>query len=1305
MLEFNGSNQYLTASIPSTERDNITLEAWVNWDGQTSGSCGIVYAGHSGESGYGIILNQNATPVRSLAILCGGVAFCNSITLLPTGGWHHVAAVRDGSSWSLYLDGTALSITNSTSRPRSPAGELTMGSTTFGGAPFKGQIDEVRLWTRALSTSELEAGYGELTGSESDLAAHWKMDEGSGTTTSDNSGNGYTATLQNAPTWTSSNAPWPPKVTTQAVSSIDSTQAIGNGTLTDLGNGEPTQHGVCWSTAENPTSADFHTLEGSSGATGAFTTTMTGLIANTSYYARAYVTNDLCTRYGGQVEFTTSMTGTGSPADPYQISKIEDLLWLSEHPEIWQGAEVIQIADIDASGTATWNSGSGFSPIGNASSKFLGHYDGQGHIISNLFINRPGVNYQGLFGYVNSTYIVALRMESVNITGGSYIGALIGYAEGPTNLHLCSSSGSITGSYTGSLLGYAYQTGGASVGMANCYSSVTGAHGLIGQYNNRDYDNNPIIMWNCYNIYYSLLGSLWGSGGISIIDCCWDKEVSGITGSACGGTPKTTAEMKSYMSYYTGVQMKWWDFMVETYHGTDDDWGINPAVNDGYPFLAWEGYDHMYSAPEITTQAVSYTEGPSAVGNGTITNRGETAATQHGVCWSTSENPTTSDNCTQDGSVSELGAFTSVMTNLTYNAVYYIRAYVTNVTGTWYGDQVSFFTSRLAAVRTLSVSELTPNTASVSGSINDLGGTTPTQHGVCWSLSENPTINDSKTQEGTATETGSFSSNLTGLTANTTYYARAYITNVVGTSYGIQLEFVTIMSGNGTTQAPYQISDFQCLETLTLHSELWDKTFIQTANVDGSPSSSCNNGSGLTPIGNAGTKFTGAYNGQGHTISNLIMYQSATNDVGLFGYTDGAELDRLGLQSLDISGKANIGGLVGYSSNTSVSKSWVKSSMIVAADNNCGGLIGYAKNSTVEECFSSGGSVSGGYHGGLIGYAESCTVSNCYSRGRLGAGIGAGLISLVQGTTSIKNCYNATEVRGQNGSLVCDFTATGTTSDNFWDAELSGTSTCAIGTGCTTAEMTNYVTFTNSGWDFVSETTNGVSDIWDADQTGEVNDGYPILTLQEGSDTSLPIVLSQFTATQTLKGVLLEWTTESEIENQGFVVHRRSANETEWVEIASFLSESKLQGQGTTTEATFYSLLDEAFVLGTNYTYQLSDIDYSGSKTEHVLSLVSIQTDLLLPETFVLEQNFPNPFNPETRIRYGIPENTRLRVLVYDIQGQLICTLENQTMGAGWHESHWNGTDDAGNKQAAGTYFLQISTDHYSQTIKLLFLP
>ena len=103
---------------------------------------------------------------------------------------------------------------------------------------------------------------------------------------------------------------------------------------------------------------------------------------------------------------------------------------------------------------------------------------------------------------------------------------------------------------------------------------------------------------------------------------------------------------------------------------------------------------------------------------------------------------------------------------------------------------LDFINNSLPCVSTYYVDNVTSNTAICSGNVTSDGGAAVTARGVCWSTSQNPTVSGNHTTDGTGT--GSFTSTLTGLEPETTYYVRAYATNSEGTAYGEQVSFTTI---------------------------------------------------------------------------------------------------------------------------------------------------------------------------------------------------------------------------------------------------------------------------------------------------------------------------------------------------------------------------------------------------------------------------------------------------------------------------------------------------------------------------------
>jgi hypothetical protein len=191
--------------------------------------------------------------------------------------------------------------------------------------------------------------------------------------------------------------------------------------------------------------------------------------------------------------------------------------------------------------------------------------------------------------------------------------------------------------------------------------------------------------------------------------------------------------------------------------------------------------------PTMTTNSVTSIKASSASCGGYISSDGGSAITSRGICWSTNHNPTISDNHTSDGS--GIGNYTSSLTGLSVNTVYYVRAFAINGFGTSYGAEQNFTTGDgIIVLSTTPVSNITNTTATCGGSITTDGGTDITAKGVCWSTSSSPTISNSHTNDGSGS--GNFSGSITSLTKGVKYYVRAFAINAYGTYYGNQVSFV-----------------------------------------------------------------------------------------------------------------------------------------------------------------------------------------------------------------------------------------------------------------------------------------------------------------------------------------------------------------------------------------------------------------------------------------------------------------------------------------------------------------------------------
>ncbi len=179
-------------------------------------------------------------------------------------------------------------------------------------------------------------------------------------------------------------------------------------------------------------------------------------------------------------------SGSGTAGDPFRISTLNQLNILSQFPSSW-GSAFLQTADIDASETSGWNSGLGFSPIGSDADRFNGSYDGDGHTISNLFINRDTQSYIGLFGAADSASFSNLTLEAVDITGSEWIGGLLGFGSHIDTLANISVSGNImaTDYLAGGIGGEVIFRGDSSYALtssATISATIDDAGGLFGAF-------------------------------------------------------------------------------------------------------------------------------------------------------------------------------------------------------------------------------------------------------------------------------------------------------------------------------------------------------------------------------------------------------------------------------------------------------------------------------------------------------------------------------------------------------------------------------------------------------------------------------------------------------------------------------------------------------------------------------------------------------------------------------------------------------------------------------------------------------
>ncbi len=211
--------------------------------------------------------------------------------------------------------------------------------------------------------------------------------------------------------------------------------------------------------------------------------------------------------------------GSGSSQDPFQIETVEQLAAVTG--AWYKDKHFILTENIDLSAYLSeegdgWNDGAGWLPIGTSDSPFTGTFDGEGHTISGLYINRSGTDYQGLFGYIDASAVVQyVHLVDADVTGKDYVGSLVGLNNSGTIID-CSAGGSVNGSGTvGGLIGSSM---GGEITDSHSICNVGGIWanigGLVG------YIQNGAIT----NAYAS--GTVTGS----------DFKVGGLVGTNEGGT-------------------------------------------------------------------------------------------------------------------------------------------------------------------------------------------------------------------------------------------------------------------------------------------------------------------------------------------------------------------------------------------------------------------------------------------------------------------------------------------------------------------------------------------------------------------------------------------------------------------------------------------------------------------------------------------------------------------------------------------------------------------------------------------------
>ena len=211
--------------------------------------------------------------------------------------------------------------------------------------------------------------------------------------------------------------------------------------------------------------------------------------------------------------------------------------------------------------------------------------------------------------------------------------------------------------------------------------------------------------------------------------------------------------------------------------------------SEGTSYGEVKSFTTLNDIPTVTTTTATTITTTTATLGGEVTIQGKSSILEKGIVYSiTDETPQINESeVIKDVNGTGIGVFSKITTNLNPNTKYYYRAFATNSNGTAYGEIKNFTTLKAEpTVTTTIATSVTITSAKLGGEITNQGLSSITERGVIYSTTDtNPKIGDTNvTKDENRTGTGTFSENITGLTANTTYFFRAYAINTHGTSYG-----------------------------------------------------------------------------------------------------------------------------------------------------------------------------------------------------------------------------------------------------------------------------------------------------------------------------------------------------------------------------------------------------------------------------------------------------------------------------------------------------------------------------------------
>jgi len=364
-----------------------------------------------------------------------------------------------------------------------------------------------------------------------------------------------------------------------------------------------------------------------------------------------------------------------------------------------------------------------------------------------------------------------------------------------------------------------------------------------------------------------------------------------------------------------------------------------------------------------------------------------------------------------------------------------------------------------------------------------------------------------------------------------TYYAHSIMKAQYQVGYMENADTIWSSRAFVVCSEPIEISSYDELCSIGTSSDYpMNGSYVLTNDIDASPSLMQNSGEGFMPIGSIENPFCGSFNGNYYSIENLNIDRDTLDNVGLFASTSNAIIENVSIINFNITGKNNVGVLVGKNSSSKILKCSVDNGICKGVQN-IGGITG--QNWAYVRYCSANGIIRGSRGvGGIVGTNEYAKgIWNCYSLGQIDAELQGGGIAGYVYYSTIENAYSYAEIQcdslagaivGNNGNYSYN-----SIQQCFWDTELNPSipalgiaDSLAIVFGETTANMQNKSIYTSAGWDFLFEEENGTDDFWAI--SSDVNNGYPCFTWQLGvSNIELAEGLNFITISKEMDGMAI----------------------------------------------------------------------------------------------------------------------------------------------------------------------------------------